>query len=396
MLFAMSATEVAFLMVAAVQAVAAVVWGLGAWVVRAERSAQCHWAAYATLSSITWFVLATRLGSPPLIGVLAGVLAALALQRGIQLFIGRPPARRGPVLALLVVVLADFAGPLLDQRPLEATVNFGVLAWLFLGMARDLHAHARDELKLRWPVVLALPVLLGGLGFAARALRALLEPDSVVREMAAHSALNVGSALSYVVLVLSLHASLMALVVARLVRDLHRLSRHDGLTGLLNRRATQEVLEAQVARSLRSGEPFCVLMIDADHFKTINDRLGHAVGDIALKHLAALMRGHMREVDRVGRFGGEEFVVMLPGLTAGAALPVAERLRELVAAAPLRHGEATIALSVSIGIAEWGGARDEPSRLLVRADAALYRAKQRGRDRVALAESDTDPQFASA
>jgi diguanylate cyclase (GGDEF)-like protein len=391
MLSELSPTEVAFLMVAAVQAVAAVVWGLGAWVVRAERPAVCHWSAYATLSSITWIVLATRLESPPLIGIVAGVLAALALQRGIRLFIRYPPSGRVPIVALLLVLVANWTGPLLDLRPFEATVNFGVLAWLFLGMTLDLYRHARDDLGLRWPVLLTLPVLLGGLGFGARALRALADPDSVAREMAADSALNVGSALGYVMLVLSLHASLMALVVARLVRDLQRLSRHDGLTGLLNRRAAQEALDAQVARSLRSGAPFCVLMIDADHFKEINDRLGHAVGDLALKHLAALMRGHMREVDRVGRFGGEEFVVLLPGLSAPAALAVAERLRELVAAVPLCHGATTIALSVSIGIAEWGGAHEETSRLLVRADAALYQAKRHGRDRVAAADVDPLP-----
>jgi diguanylate cyclase (GGDEF)-like protein len=203
-----------------------------------------------------------------------------------------------------------------------------------------------------------------------------------------HSTLNVGSALGYVVLVLSLHAMLMALVGARLGRALVRLSRHDGLTGLLNRRAMLEVLDAQLARSLRNGEPFCVLMIDVDHFKAVNDRAGHAAGDMALKHLSALLRSHMREVDRVARFGGEEFVVLLPGVDAGTALPLAERLRELVASAPLTHGAESFALSISIGLAQWAGAQEAPARLLVRADAALYEAKQHGRDRVASARID--------
>jgi diguanylate cyclase (GGDEF)-like protein len=209
--------------------------------------------------------------------------------------------------------------------------------------------------------------------------------------MVTHSALNVASTLGYVVLVLSLHATMTALVTARLVTDLRRLSRHDGLTGLLNRCALDEALGAQIQRSRRSGEPLCVVMLDADHFKGINDRFGHAVGDAALKHLSGILLGDMREVDRLARFGGEEFLVLLPGLTQAAALPVAERLRKAVAAAPLVHARTTITASVSVCIAEWGGAREEPSRLLVRADAALCQAKQHGRDQVVSAGGDALP-----
>ncbi len=174
-------------------------------------------------------------------------------------------------------------------------------------------------------------------------------------------------------------------MVARLVTDLRRLSRHDGLTGLLNRRALEEALGAQVQRSRRGGEPFCVAMLDVDHFKRINDNWGHPVGDQALKHLSALLCVHMREVDRIARFGGEEFLLLLPGLTAAAAHPVAERLREMVAGAPLAAGEGTIPMSISIGMAQWAGDAEDVSRLLVRADAALYAAKRQGRNRVVLA-----------
>lgn len=129
------------------------------------------------------------------------------------------------------------------------------------------------------------------------------------------------------------------------------------------------------------------MMLDADHFKAINDQHGHAVGDLVLKHLSTLLHSGMREVDRLARFGGEEFLVLLPGLTLAEAAPVAERLRALVAGAPLADGGNNINVSVSIGIAEWAGADEDLSRLLVRADAALYQAKQHGRDRVALADA---------
>lgn len=384
MLSSLTPTEVSFLTAAVIQAVASAVWALAAWAVPEARRAMLHWVVWAALSALTWVTLAVWIESPPLIGIVCGVLGACALQRGIRVHIGRRPlSLRMPMVLLALVVATDRISADPELRNLAAVVNFGVLAWLYFGMARDLYAHARDDLRLRWPLLLALPVLLGGAAFGSRSLRAWVWPESVQAEMATHSALNVGSALGYVVLVLSLHAMLMALVTARLVTDLRRLSRHDGLTGLLNRRALGEALDAQIQRSRRTGEPFCVLMLDADHFKAINDRFGHAVGDQALKHLSGLLLGHMREVDRLARFGGEEFLVLLPGLPLAAALPVAERLRELIAATPLAQAGAAIPMSVSVGIAEWAGAPEDPSRLLVRVDAALYQAKRHGRDRVA-------------
>ena len=387
MLSTLSATEVAFLMAALTQAVASIAWALGAWVVPVERRAAGHWAAYAALSSLTWYILAERLQSPPLIGVVAGVAAAMLLRRGIRVFIGRPTAIREPALLMAAVLLAAWAGPHFEARHLPAVVNFAVLAGLFFGMARDLYLHARGELRMRWPVLLSLPVLLGGLAFAARSLQALLRPDSVALEMSTNSTLNVGSALSYVVLVLALHASLMALVVARLTRELQRLSRHDGLTGLLNRRAMQIVLDEQIRRSRRTGEAFAVLMLDLDHFKAINDRHGHAAGDLALKRVSTALTSALRDVDRVARFGGEEFLVLLPGLAMSDAAVVAERLREAVAAVSIEHEAGRIPLAVSIGVAEWNAAGEDSSRVIVRADVALYEAKGQGRGRVVLAAS---------
>ena len=154
-----------------------------------------------------------------------------------------------------------------------------------------------------------------------------------------------------------------------------------------NRRALEEKLLLQVQRSLRGRLPFCVLMLDADHFKRINDRLCHGVGDLALKHLATLLLTQMRSVDTLGRVGGEEFVVVLPGLNQDGALLAAERLRAVVANSPLEAPQEQVARSVSIGVAQWGRYPKETTRLLMRADEALYEAKQNGRDRVALAES---------
>jgi len=221
--------------------------------------------------------------------------------------------------------------------------------------------------------------------------RALWQPESVAREMVADSALNVGSAIGYMVIALTFHATLLGLVAGRILTDLRYRSRHDGLTGLLNRRAMEETLLAQMQRSRRTGEPFAVLMLDLDHFKTVNDRHGHATGDRALKHTAAVLKAELREVDAVGRFGGEEFLVLMPGATVETALPVAERLRAaLLTGAPRVEG-ATLLLSASTGIAQWRESDEDTSRLVMRADAALYRAKQRGRDCVVVESSETEP-----
>jgi diguanylate cyclase (GGDEF)-like protein len=384
---AYSATEVAFLFLAVVQASFAVIWGCGAWWAGTARRAVAHWAAWSVLSASTWFVLAAKFESPPLLGVLVGLVSAITLQRGIRLFIDKQADHRIHLALLGLVVVAWLVG----VRHWQAVVNFGALTWLYLQIARDLHRHARERLRFRRPILLAVPVLLGAAGYGMRALRALLAPESVLNEMAADSALNIASALAYVVLVLALHATLATLVVGRLLDELRRLSLHDALTGLLNRRAMEERLHAQLRSSRRSHEPFAVMMLDLDYFKRINDRFGHAVGDLALQHVAKLLLGALRDADKLARFGGEEFVILMPATTLAQAEPLAERLRSLLAAQPLRTDNLDVPRSVSIGVAEWLTAEDDFAQLLQRADAALFQAKVQGRNCVVMADAAATP-----
>jgi diguanylate cyclase (GGDEF)-like protein len=393
------ATDVAFLMLGVLQTVLALLWALGGWWIAEERRATLHWAAYAAFGALMFplLVLAMRMRDPAqaealrAAGNIAGVLAMLALQRGIRAFIGRAADWRGPAVALTLVLIASAIGLDPARGPIRVGVNSGVLTWLCLSMARELHVHARDALHWRRPVLLALPLAFGALGFGARGLRALLEPGSVATEMTTDSALNVGMAFGYLVLTLAFHCVLTVLVVARLVGELRHRSRHDALTGLFNRRALEEALDAQLQRSLRNGEAFALMMIDIDHFKSINDRHGHAAGDKALKQLSSVLRTGVRETDRVARFGGEEFVVLLPDTALVDARPLAERLREQVASQPLVQPNLKLSLTVSIGVAEWRPGSDDATRLMMRADAALYRAKQGGRDRVELAREAPAP-----
>ncbi len=158
------------------------------------------------------------------------------------------------------------------------------------------------------------------------------------------------------------------------------LATQDALTGLANRRRLDALLHSELERSHRLGGGFSVLMVDIDHFKRVNDRLGHSAGDAALREAAACMAGALRSVDTVGRFGGEEFLVLLPGDSLAQARACAERLREAVARLrpPALGGGA---ITVSLGVAQYRSGDDAQS-LLARADAALYRAKAGGRNRV--------------
>ncbi|HQQ70178.1 MAG TPA: GGDEF domain-containing protein [Alicycliphilus sp.] len=158
---------------------------------------------------------------------------------------------------------------------------------------------------------------------------------------------------------------------------------HDELTGVANRRALIQALDRDVAHAVRSGEPYALLMLDIDRFKAVNDTHGHRAGDRVLCHVAALLRARLRGQDLVGRYGGEEFMLLLPDTPARGAAALAETLREAVAQAPCEHEGRAIPVTVSIGVC---GARlesgDTWDRLLHAADQALYAAKAAGRNRI--------------
>jgi diguanylate cyclase (GGDEF)-like protein len=395
MLSAFTPSDVAFAMAGVSQTVPALLWLICAVVVRETRRASLHWSAFSALGAFSFGCFVAAQQAPlahitePLraAGNITAVLSMMALHGGIRLFIGKTV----PYTIYAVLLVAVLVGSWIGLDPLAASIRVGVVcavqAILSAGMVFDLYRFAGTTMKLKLPWLLPLPALICGLIYVERCLRAVLTVGAANTQIAVASGFNVGSALAYVAVTLSFHAMLLSLVLMRLIADLRRMSRHDSLTGLLNRRALEEELLLQVQRSLRGRVPFCVLMLDADHFKRINDRLGHGVGDLALKHLASLLRTQMRSIDTLGRIGGEEFVVVLPGLQEAAALQAAERLRSLVSNTPLASASEPVAMSISIGVAQWDGHPEETTRLLMRADAALYKAKQDGRDRVALAST---------
>ncbi|SEO71645.1 diguanylate cyclase (GGDEF) domain-containing protein [Salinihabitans flavidus] len=165
---------------------------------------------------------------------------------------------------------------------------------------------------------------------------------------------------------------------ARLVEYLEILSSKDGLTGLWNRRLSDGFLEQEIARSQRQGNRFSVAILDIDHFKKVNDAYGHAEGDTVLKEIAQEFRTIVRVQDKVGRWGGEEFIVICSDTGIEDAVALFNRIRARIEGHDFSNG---VNVTVSIGVAEYR-ASDSPTTLAARADKALYHAKQHGRNRV--------------
>jgi diguanylate cyclase (GGDEF)-like protein len=170
---------------------------------------------------------------------------------------------------------------------------------------------------------------------------------------------------------------------SRLFDRLRRMASRDSLTDLYNHRHSIEVLANEFGRVGRYAQGLSLLMIDLDHFKRINDEHGHPTGDALLREFARLLRDMLRAVDSVGRYGGEEFVVILPHTSADEARQTSERIRKRVEAHEFTAAGKPLRITVSAGVASYpSSAVDSPESLIREADKALYRAKQNGRNRI--------------
>ena len=169
--------------------------------------------------------------------------------------------------------------------------------------------------------------------------------------------------------------------------ELERRAQIDALTGLNNRCHFYELAEQEIVRTRRYGKPLAIMMLDVDHFKPINDTYGHQAGDMVLQQLSAVCLQTMREIDVIGRVGGEEFAILLPEASGAQALEAAERLRAAVAASVVQLEEGvSIFFNVSIGVAALTETDQGVTAMLKRADEAMYAAKNSGRNRVCIQE----------
>jgi len=164
---------------------------------------------------------------------------------------------------------------------------------------------------------------------------------------------------------------------------------HDGLTGLWNHRIIVQRLGEEMNRSVREGKPLSVVLIDVDHFKRINDSFGHLAGDLVLREISAILTRSVRPYDYVGRYGGEEFLLILPDCGMEHALLRAEQLRLAVQSARIMEGETTLQVTASLGVGSAFPPHYDAETVIRAVDSALYRAKSSGRNCVIQAEIET-------
>ena len=188
--------------------------------------------------------------------------------------------------------------------------------------------------------------------------------------------------------VLSAAAALLAVSLknAELFREIRENSVRDGLTGCFNRTHAIEVLDAELRRARRSKLPLSLLMFDLDNFKNINDRHGHLCGDAVLAAIGAIMKAELRGSDVKCRYGGDEFMVILPDTPVGGARQVSDNLRRAIAERPVVWNDGQITVTASFGITAVNTADHDPRSAIARADSALYRAKQVGRNAIQVEE----------
>ena len=363
-------------------------WAAGSWMGLSRRAAR-QWLISSLVTGIGLVVLTL----PPLPVALlreliAGnlfVIGAVTLRRGLQSFLKLPHTDTshwvlGGGLAAFTLLLCvplgwQYAAGIVSCLTFTA-IQVRLMQESFLPIKNEFNA-ATSWVNVALRVVsIAIFLVVGVLSIGPEHLRTSLDEGSGVYDF---TVVFSSVALSI------LSAFVMGyIVVMRLVRRLEHLSHHDALTGLLNRRAIEYLLDREDQRLQRFGDPYSVILADIDHFKRINDRLGHAAGDAVLCAVARTLQSKAREVDRVARYGGEEFCILLPHTLHEGAQQAAERLREAIHLINVPWNDEVITVTISAGVA-CANAPGEPLRALMsRSDEALYQAKAEGRNRVVM------------
>ncbi len=347
------------------------------------RASMGWWVAGTLLLPASFVLLAARASLPTAVGVVAAntlIAASLAAYAfAIECFHGLP--RRRARLGLLVAAVA-LASAVLAQVPDSAPARLGAIVPLLAllgGVFWNLYASPRSRGLARH--ILGAMLLLAAAILLDRAITMFLAPAQLTGDFS----LNAVQVLSYAVgSVLPVLASFGFLLMCteRSQRDLQYAARVDFLTECYNRRAIEELGSRAIAAARRHGMPLAVLVIDIDHFKRINDELGHAAGDEALTAAVARIRSMLRSEDMLGRMGGEEFIVLMPNTDSAASIVAGERIRESFSARPLPVDGAERQVTLSVGAAVLAPADRHFSQLLVRADRAMYAAKNAGRNLV--------------
>ena len=366
------------------------VWWVAGTLLGLSRRAAWHWMIAAVANGVALSMLPLNqivpFPSHVLIANLLVIHGLISMRRGLQGFLRLHHSDISHALLGLAVIIFNL-GLCIPFGWLRTGETIGMLliAGLLWLTASENHRPLSQEFGSGLAKAHTGLLCIAGSVFATSALTIAVPPlGRVWAHLSSNSAMFM---LLYGHIGLSIAASFLAgyMVVMRLVRKLQHLSHHDSLTGLLNRRAIEYLLARESQRLQRFGEQFSLMMVDIDHFKRINDRLGHAAGDAVLCAVAQALQARAREVDRVARFGGEEFCALLPHTLHEGALLAGERLREAINQVSIPWNDEVITVTISIGVATAEDPEEPLEALLKRSDQALYRAKDEGRNRVVAA-----------
>lgn len=299
---------------------------------------------------------------------------------------------RWSLLLLALQALADLPSVVSDSGSgvLLRLIAIGILAAAQAALTVKLLAGG-EKRGIRAPLSFCIAIL--GIFSAANLLRSLAYAAGLLAVPSVALRVQALTFLLYLAVGLGISFGFFWLVTAKLCSSLEEMAGTDPLTRIYNRRVFREWCEKEMDRSRQRGSPFSLMMIDLDHFKQINDRFGHHAGDAVLCYVVEQMQNSIRGIDVLGRWGGEEFVALLPGASAAGALTIAQRLRSNIESLTLSPAPSHPSmlkgmpqLTVSLGVATYQGPSDHVDQMLVRADRALYQAKQAGRNRVLLAK----------
>jgi len=314
-------------------------------------------------------------------------IAALGVLRAVMPTLVRGRLAWRSALALLLPAAALLGAlPYSGDMRTETRVVFASLSTLSLMSALDTWRALRQRVSVTMSMLLSGPLFVISVLLLGRLIESLVLPGNNT-DILGSGDFNIAWLWSMLAMNLVLNATMAFLILAKLIRRIQRLTRHDPLTDVLNRRALSEAIDTEHAR-LQRGKPYALVMIDMDRFKQLNDSLGHAAGDAALQRLVEVLKPCVREVDALGRLGGEEFCVLLP-LTdiAGAAL-VAERMRLNLEESEFLWQGQSWPLTASFGIAEAEPGDISADAVLSRADRAMYLAKAQGRNVVQAVDAE--------